>query len=580
MTYIPPNPNGQASMANSSPVVIASDQSIIPVTSVPESTSVSFTTSTVQAVGTTDATDYNSVSVQIVTQGTSSTVTFQGSNDNTNWVSIPLVLSTAVGSTIPVVSTTAASTYYGALPFRYFRLNVTGISAGTTAGVIVFKQSATTLSTQTNVSMSSGTTGPTKAEDAASATGDIGIAAMVIRRDTPVANANVSADGDYTTPAVDNLQKLWTADNQTEDAPHASGDRGAFILGVRRDTRTAQTSADGDYSPVAVDQYGNTQTINPDFVQTAQNLSTASTANAVTLSSLDGVSGVAVQITGTWTGTLILEGSVDGGTNYFTAVAFSYNSSTLVGSTTINGQFVARVAGFSHFRVRCSSTGTGTAVVSIRATIGASVVSVENTVNTIVTSALPAGTNAIGKLAANSGVDIGDVDVTSAVITGGAVAHDGVDSGNPIKVGAKASATLSDDTMVSNGDRTDLTSDIDGAVLTRPQFPLGDLISERVTDTGGTSTGFTNFGATASTKNVVTAITVYNSSATAGYIDFRDGTAGTILYTVPLPAGGGAVLSAGATPYFKTSANTALAYDVSAALTTVYISITGFKSKV
>lgn len=33
----------------------------------------------------------------------------------------------------------------------------------------------------------------------------------------------------------------------------------------------------------------------------------------------------------------------------------------------------------------------------------------------IVDSALPAGTNAIGKLAANSGVDIGDVDVTSAV---------------------------------------------------------------------------------------------------------------------------------------------------------------------
>jgi hypothetical protein len=32
-----------------------------------------------------------------------------------------------------------------------------------------------------------------------------------------------------------------------------------------------------------------------------------------------------------------------------------------------------------------------------------------------VSTALPAGTNAIGKLAANSGVDIGDVDVTSTV---------------------------------------------------------------------------------------------------------------------------------------------------------------------
>lgn len=31
MSYVPPNPNGQATMANSSPVVIASDQSVVPV---------------------------------------------------------------------------------------------------------------------------------------------------------------------------------------------------------------------------------------------------------------------------------------------------------------------------------------------------------------------------------------------------------------------------------------------------------------------------------------------------------------------------------------------------------------------
>jgi hypothetical protein len=198
---------------------------------------------------------------------------------------------------------------------------------------------------------------------------------------------------------------------------------------------------------------------------------------------------------------------------------------------------------------------------------------------TEITNALPAGTNAIGKLSANSGVDIGDVDVTSAIITGGSVAHDSADSGNPIKVGAKASATLSDDTMVANGDRTDATSDLDGAIITRPQFPLGDLLSERVSNTDGTSTAFTNFGATASTRNYVTAISLFNSSGTAGYVDFRDGTAGSVLFTVAVPAGGGAVISS-LNPLFRTTANTALAYDVSAALTTVYISISGFKSKV
>jgi hypothetical protein len=169
---------------------------------------------------------------------------------------------------------------------------------------------------------------------------------------------------------------------------------------------------------------------------------------------------------------------------------------------------------------------------------------------------------------------------TVSTLTGGGVAHDGADSGNPHKVGARCALTLSDDTIVSNADRTDNVSDGDGTLLVRNQFPLGDLLSERVTDTGGSSTAFSNFGATASTRNVITAIVVYNSSATAGFVDFRDGTAGSVLFTVPIPAGGGCVLPAGATPYFKTTANTALAYDVSGAITTVYISVSGFKSKV
>lgn len=196
---------------------------------------------------------------------------------------------------------------------------------------------------------------------------------------------------------------------------------------------------------------------------------------------------------------------------------------------------------------------------------------------------LPAGTNAIGKLSANSGVDIGDVDVTSAVITGGAVAHDSADSGNPIKVGARASATLSDDTMVANGDRIDNVGDVDGALITRDAFPLGDLISERVSNTDGSSTAFSNFGATASTRNCVSSFHVFrtDSGTTPIYVDFRDGTSGSVLYSVVIPAGTGA----NNPPYsgsalFRTSANTALAYDVSAATSTVYISISGFKSKV
>lgn len=62
-----------------------------------------------------------------------------------------------------------------------------------------------------------------------------------------------------------------------------------------------------------------------------------------------------------------------------------------------------------------ATTGSGTSTGALRVelpTNGTGVIATVGAV-TAITNALPAGTNAIGKLAANSGVDIGDVDVTS-----------------------------------------------------------------------------------------------------------------------------------------------------------------------
>lgn len=103
----------------------------------PSYMSVAFTTTTVQSVGTTDVGNYASVSVYVATQGTSSSITFQTSNDNVNWSSNALEISSSSGTIIQTTAT-ASITYVGALKGRYFRLNVTGISAGTTAGTIIF----------------------------------------------------------------------------------------------------------------------------------------------------------------------------------------------------------------------------------------------------------------------------------------------------------------------------------------------------------------------------------------------------------------------------------------------------------
>lgn len=167
-----------------------------------------------------------------------------------------------------------------------------------------------------------------------------------------------------------------------------------------------------------------------------------------------------------------------------------------------------------------------------------------------------------------------------ATIPAGGIAHDGVDSGNPVKVGARAVASLATATMVSAADRADNVADLDGVQLVRPAVPLGDIKSDAISNTDGTSTASSVFTAVASTKNCISGAVVFNTSSTAGYIDFRDGTAGSVLWRLPLPANGGAVLPNSGVPWFRTSANTALAYDVSAALTTVYVSVTGFQSKV
>lgn len=119
--------------------------------------SVPFSTTTVQAVGTTDVGNYATVSVQITSQGTSSTVNFQTSNDNVNWTTQNLNVTSSPSSFLASTSSTVNS-YYGALTGRYFRLNVTGISAGTTAGTIIFSTISKTVPSQSmNIGASTST---------------------------------------------------------------------------------------------------------------------------------------------------------------------------------------------------------------------------------------------------------------------------------------------------------------------------------------------------------------------------------------------------------------------------------------
>jgi hypothetical protein len=235
------------------------------------------------------------------------------------------------------------------------------------------------------------------------------------------------------------------------------------------------------------------------------------------------------------------------------------------GSLTVDGTVTAN-AGTGSFTVAQATAGNLNATV-VQATAA--------NLNATVTGFSTVGGAAFVKI--TDGTNTAVVNANGGLEVTGGTSHAATDAGNPLKIGAKAEASVTSNANVTDGQRTNLYADLDGVLLTKPFVPYGDIKVERVTDTGGTSTAFTTFGATASIRNYITTITVYNSSTTQGFLDLRDGTAGSIIYTIPLPALGGATINF-PLPLRQPTVNTALAYDVSAAITTAYISIVGFKA--
>lgn len=230
------------------------------------------------------------------------------------------------------------------------------------------------------------------------------------------------------------------------------------------------------------------------------------------------------------------------------------------------------------------SLPTGAATSANQTTIIGHVDGIETLLGTIDTdtgSIATSATSIDGKITAcNTGavvISSGTV-TTLTTLTGGGIAHDGVDSGNPVKVGAIATASLLGRTPVAAADRTDLVADTAGAVIVRAGTSLEDIISEVKTNTDGASTAMTSaFAATASQRIYLTDIIIANSSATNITVDIRDGSAGSVLATFPVPANGG-VVHTFATP-LRFSSNTAAAFDGSAAATTLSVTMIGFKAK-
>ena len=188
MTYYPNNPNGQATSANSAPVVLSTSQETmlsnldtdLGTTSVtaPASdtatsglngrlqrvaqrlttliedifvTGQSAQTATVNNILTTtsgaaasDLTGYRTASVQVVSTGTAGTFIFEGSNDNTNFQAIPVfsqLILTGTPITAAITATATNLIYVFPVNVRYIRLRIaTTITGGSIQAHSKFSQ--------------------------------------------------------------------------------------------------------------------------------------------------------------------------------------------------------------------------------------------------------------------------------------------------------------------------------------------------------------------------------------------------------------------------------------------------------
>lgn len=165
-----------------------------------------------------------------------------------------------------------------------------------------------------------------------------------------------------------------------------------------------------------------------------------------------------------------------------------------------------------------------------------------------------------------------------ATISGSDVAHDAADSNNPQKIGCKATSSLSGLTLVSDADRTNVFAGIDGVIITRPHTNLEDIVSGVVAITDGSSTSVIA-SAGAGVKIYITDVIICNTSATEVTVDLKDGAAGSVKATCPVPANNGGFTRTFGVP-LPFSAATAVCADPSAAASTITVTLIGFKSKI
>ncbi len=173
--------------------------------------------------------------------------------------------------------------------------------------------------------------------------------------------------------------------------------------------------------------------------------------------------------------------------------------------------------------------------------------------------------DASGNLTANINGTVTAV-TTLTTLTGGGVAHDGADSGSPVKVGCHARTT--NRTAVADADRADVLCDKSGKQVMVGALRERVVRSGVITLTNTTETTLIAAGGAGVFRDL-TYLKCTNNSATLVRVDLRDATAGTVIDSWALAASGGGFNLTFPVPYNQATANNNWAVQLSASVTDV-----------
>jgi hypothetical protein len=398
-------------------------------------------------------------------------------------------------------------------------------------------------------------------EDAAAASDPVGTALILVRADSPA--GIVTANGDNVAQRGTNygaafvqvvtssgafVDSFGGGTQYAVDAALGGTPTGTLAVAIRDDALSALSPVEGDAIGLRVNADGALWVI-PESLPLPTGAATESTLAAIA-GYLD------TEVAAIVTAVQLLDNAISGSEVQVDIVGALPAGANVIGGVTQSGSWVVDLGATDNAVLDDMAAKLGTIDADTSALAGA-VAGTEVQVDIV--APLPAGTNAIGKLAANSGVDIGDVDVTSCALPTGAATETTLDA-------LKTAAELIDDAVyVDDAGFTPGTSKVIAVGLQADETATdsvneGDVGAPRMTldrkvivtpqpHTGGGLSVFRSLDLDETEEDVKTSpgclykLRVTNRTASVRYVKLYNDTAANVtvgtttpLDTIPIPA--------------------------------------------